>query len=113
MASHQKKALAAEMQAIKTEYPLYNKMGAVERPEDDGVERGFNMGGSFKDLIFGVKVWCRLVGKWEDKARAEPSNVMSLAYWKQAEQNAKKVELLWHRRKMRENPHYKPFTWLG
>lgn len=108
-----KKAMAAEMQAIKTEYPRYNKLGAVERPEEDGVKRDFNMGGSFEDLIFGVKAWCRLVGKWEDKARAEPSIVMSLAYWKQAEQNVDKVEMLWHRRKMRENPNYKPFTWLG
>ena len=104
------KALAAEMQAIKTEHPIYNKMGAVERPEDDGIKRDFNIGGSLDDLIFGVKAWCKLVGKWEDKAKAEPSIVMSLAYWKQAEQNANKVEMLWLRRKKRLNPSWNPWS---
>lgn len=104
------KALAAEMQAIKTEHPVYNKMGAVQQPEHDPFKRNFNMGGSLKDLIFGCNLWCKLVGKWEDKAKAEPSIVMSLAYWKQAEQNIAKAEMIWLKRKMRKNPGFRPWS---
>ena len=104
------KALAAEMQAIKTEYPIYNKMGAVQQPEHDPFKRNFSVGESLKDLIFGCKLRCRLVNKWENKAKAEPSIVMSLAYWKQAEQNIAKAEMICLRRKMRKNPNFRPWS---
>jgi predicted GIY-YIG superfamily endonuclease len=101
-----REALAAEMQAIKTEYPIYNKMGRVAESVEMGIEHKGITAGSLKELGWYCKLWCRLVGKWEDKARNEPSIVMSLKHWKQAEQNADKVDIIWLRRKKRLHPRW-------
>lgn len=96
-----KAALEAELIAIRNEQPIYNKAGAVER-EEPHVARQFHIGGSMSDLLFGVKAWLRMVGKWEDQAKAEQSIVMSLRHWKQAELNAPKVKELCQRKKRRD-----------
>ena len=99
-------ALAAEMQAIKSEHPIYNKMGRVAESVGLQVERKGITAGSLNELGWYCKLWCRLVGRWEDKARNDPSIVMSLRYWKLAHQNAEKVDILWFRRKKRLNPSW-------
>ena len=85
-------ALDAESTAIRTEYPVFNKAGAVTKPvtgDWDGRDDGFvnAPSQSLSKLISNLKLHERLVGKWLKKSKEEPSLIMSMLYRRKAELN--------------------------
>jgi hypothetical protein len=90
-------ALDAESTAIRIEYPVFNKAGAVAKPVKgrvygwgwDGREDGFVNAPSqcFSRFISNLKLHERLVGRWLKKSKEEPSLIMSMLYRRKAELN--------------------------
>ena len=85
-------ALDAESTAIRIEYPVFNKAGAVAKPVKggwDGLEDGFvnAPNQSLSRFISNLKLHERLVGRLLEKSKEEPSLIMSMLYRRKAELN--------------------------
>ena len=90
-------ALDAESTAIRTEYPVFNKAGAVTKPRD-GCLAVSNYSHTLSGLISNMKLYDRLVGRWQDKSEKESSLIMSMLYRRKAEMNVTAYQEICHRR---------------